>query len=262
MIEATQPERRTVPTVVRAASWLLFVLAALQVLSAVLAVVAIGPTIDAMRDYLTESGNSDKLDALVVTARISSFGAVAVAVLFAIGYVVLALFLLRGVRAARIVTWVLAGLSLCCLAGGLAGNALQGLGGQQVNGFDQEEMARRIEAALPGWLSTASTALNVLGILLILTVAILLALPAANAFFRKPQGPQAQWEPPLPGYGGAPAPAPWGTDPSVGQSPYAPGQPAGTFPPLAQPPAPPSAPPATPTPPTPPTPPRDPDQER
>jgi hypothetical protein len=84
---------------------------------------------------------------------------------------------------------------LCCfgfsLVGSAAGGMLSGMGGQ--SGVDQEEVARRIEEAQPGWLAGTTTALYALGLLLSIVVIILLLLPPSSPFFRKAE---PQWTPP------------------------------------------------------------------
>ena len=123
-----------------------------------------------------------------------------IGLLFAAGVVALAIFNNRGKNPSRIVTWVAAGLTLCCTGLGLlataAGGAISGVETGDPNLPTQAELQERIEAALPGWYEPASLAIGILGMLAMLAAAILLALPAANEFFRKPP---AMWEPPLPG---------------------------------------------------------------
>ena len=62
-----------------------------------------------------------------------------------------------------------------------------------------------LEEALPSWVTPVSLLLGVLSLISLITALILLALPKANAFFRKPT---AAWEPPTPGasYPGPPRP--------------------------------------------------------
>jgi hypothetical protein len=171
-----------------------------------------------------------------------------VGLLFAIAFVVLAIFNNRGKNASRIVTWVLGGISLCCSGVSLAGSAFSSSmnfdsGDSDVP--DASEIQRRLEDALPGWYMPVTITIAVISLLALLVALILLALPPSNAFFRKPA---PVWEPPVPGaaYPGYPpvtqAPAP-GAPPAPGTaSPYGPG-------PEPTPPATPDAPPPPPQPP-------------
>ncbi len=69
-------------------------------------------------------------------------------------------------------------------------------GGTTGDGPSSEEIQRRLEEALPSWLTPVSILLGVLSLIALITALILLALPKANQFFRKPT---AAWEPPTPG---------------------------------------------------------------
>lgn len=131
-------------------------------------------------------------------------------VVFAIFYVVLGLLNNRGARPARILSWILSGIALaCCGIGGLinrAGTAMN----PAVNETEyQDEMTRAIEEATPGWVSALDWITLIAFIGGSLLIIILLAVPAANEFFRKDDvaGP----------YPGQP---PYGQPPQPGQPPY------------------------------------------
>lgn len=97
---------------------------------------------------------------------------------------------MRGKNWARVTTWVLAGIGICCGLFGLAG-----IGGTadltmktQTNGND--ELANAIQDAIasvdiPGWIQPVQAVSAVLTLLLYIAVVVLLALPASNEFFRK-----------------------------------------------------------------------------
>ncbi|HZM77300.1 MAG TPA: hypothetical protein VFC19_16325 [Candidatus Limnocylindrales bacterium] len=115
---------------------------------------------------------------------------------FAILYLILAIFVGKGKQWARITTWVIAGISaLCCfglsLAGNAANSALSGMSGQ--SGVDQGELARRIQDEQPDWLPVVDTALYAVGLLAAIVVIVLLLLPPSNPYFRRPE---PQWTPP------------------------------------------------------------------
>jgi len=193
-VPVTRPGR---PTVVTAAVACLFVLAVVQITSGIIALVSYGPMIDAARDY---AGGTDEGDTIIAAQQIGRYVGFAISALFAIGYAVLGIFTSRGKNPARIVSWVVLGIGLCCNAGGLVttavGGAFPGGGGNSGSDVDVEELQRRMSDALPGWANAASYVLLTISILAALAAIILLALPVANEFFRKVE---PVWEPPVPG---------------------------------------------------------------
>ncbi|WP_204002686.1 hypothetical protein [Virgisporangium aurantiacum] len=180
---------------VTAAVWCLFALAATQILSAVVVIATMGPTLDATRDYV--EGTRDG-DTIIASVQIGSYFSLGLGLLFAAGLAVLAAFVNRGNQPARIISWVVLGLLLCCNGIGLVGTAAGGLfgGAGNTGGVDQEELARRIEDAVPGWTTPVNYVLLFVGIVASTAGIILLALPKANEYFRRPQ---QIWEPPVPG---------------------------------------------------------------
>lgn len=190
------PPRPVRPLVVTIAMWALFALAGIQILSAIISVTTLGPTVDAAREAV--EGTSDG-DMIITTVQISSYVGLAFGVLFAAGFAVLGVFVGRGAQPARIISWVALGLMLCCngfgLLGAAAGGVLSGAGGD-TGDVDQEELARSIEEAIPGWITPVNYVLLFVGILASAAGIILLALPVANEFFRRRE---AVFEPPVPG---------------------------------------------------------------
>jgi hypothetical protein len=189
------PSTSVRPVQVTAAVWCLYVLAATQILSAIAAIATIGPTVDATRDYV--EGTRDG-DTIIASVQIGSFVTLGFGLIFAIGLAVLAVFINRGNQPARIVTWVVLGILLCCNGFSVLGAAAGGLlgGGGNTGEIDQEELARRIEDAVPGWVTPVNYLLLAIGIVASTAGIILLALPKANEYFRRPQ---PIWEPPVPG---------------------------------------------------------------
>ena len=105
---------------------------------------------------------------------------------------------MKGSNPARIITWVLCGIgALCACCGGLILVALGSLNRIDVSGNDEAEkqidLAKAMADAVPGWQKGLGGTVAVLQLLGYLAVAILLALPAANAFFRKVT---PAWQPP------------------------------------------------------------------
>jgi hypothetical protein len=258
------PERRR-PGTVTAAGYLLIMVAVLLVINVVISAVTIGPTIEVMRKAYAGAGIPNS-DALVSFAQGVSIFAVVIYVLLAVGLGVLALLDLRGKNPARIVTWVLGGIGVCCLGCGTAGGATGGAfsggfsQGQQTGGpkIDAAELTRQLNEAIPAWVRPVQTTITVLGLLALLAVILLLALPASNAYFRPPvdagieqfmnQPPYGTPQPPP--YGdqpyGAPQPPYGAPQPPYGGQPGEPGQPY-DYPPPAGPefggPQPPTSPP-------------------
>lgn len=197
------PAPRIRPATVTWAVYALYALAVLGLFSAILQISVVGPSVDAVKDYLKDDPNRD---AAVVSTQVVSYAIAGISVLFAIGWVILAVFLNKGKNAARITAWVLLGLSLCCGLGSVAGNAVgNSMAGNNPGGIDQAELQRRITDAQPDWYPAAGLVGGILSLLLVIAVIILLALPASNDFFRKPE-PTPAWEPPpgTPGWPGAP----------------------------------------------------------
>jgi hypothetical protein len=184
------------PGTVTAAAYAMFAVAVVQLAGIPLALASIGPTQDAFRKTL---GPGDQTDAAVTVSGAVVYIGVAVAVLFAAGWIVLGLLDLRGKQVARIITWVVCGLFMCCLSFsvlGLAGGGGFGRGGT-VNGVSQADLTRAVNDALPSYYRPLNAVSLILNGLLVLGVIILLALPASNEFFRP--RPADTWEPPVPG---------------------------------------------------------------
>jgi hypothetical protein len=190
---------------VTAASYLLYLIAALQIIGGIVAI----STIDAMRkayevayaDFPDLRSNADAI------ATASAVGGLVIALLFAAGFITLGILDGKGKNPARIVTWVLAGISVCCFGFGALGSAfsnmLSGIGGGNANAPRPGDIQNALQDNLPSWYYPVETTVNILALLSAIAVIVLLALPASNAFFRKPQ---AVWEPPA--YPGVPPTGP------------------------------------------------------
>jgi hypothetical protein len=214
------PPRR--PGAVTAAGYLMFLVALLLVVDAVVSFATAQQVSDATREVYTKLNNPDfKPD---IQAGGALFGAIiggVIQVLLAAGYVVLAMLNLRGKNPARIVTWVLAGLGVLCLCGaGVFGAASGPLlnRASTVNGVNPAQIQKDVTAAEPSWLEPTQITLAVVSLLALILVIILLALPASNRFFRKPVidgvGPFQQY----------PQQSPYPQPPAGNEPPY-PGQP-------------------------------------
>ena len=188
------------PATVTVASYLLYAMAALQVLAAVVELAVLGDTRQAYDEAYAGTALADSGGSFATATTV--LGAV-VGLLFAAGYVVLGIFDGKGKNPARIVTWVFGGLAICCGSFGLIGNVGGSFsfgGGSRGKGQpDPAEVARIMKLHLPAWYQPVTTVLGVLGLLFAVAVVILLALPASHPFFRRQPPPAPPgWEPPIP----------------------------------------------------------------
>jgi hypothetical protein len=188
------PARPQRPGTVTISGYLLIGIALVSLLGVVTALASY-PTV---RDVFTEAYKG--------TAMENSAGAVAIAtliigilsvLLFGVGAAVLAPLVLKGKQPARIITWVLCGLLICCQGGGLASSGFSGASfGQSgsANGVDMEQVQKQLNDGLADWIRPVELVSG--GLLLVLAVAVivLLTLPASHPFFRKQQ--EQQWAPP------------------------------------------------------------------
>ncbi|HLU28509.1 MAG TPA: hypothetical protein VKZ65_08730, partial [Glycomyces sp.] len=173
------------------AVWIMFLTAAVLVATAIAQFAVQGTVRDAVESQLRS--DPALADAGITVDDVSTivsivFVGVAVAyIVFAAFYVVLGLLDNAGKRPARILTWILAGVSLaCCGLGGLIGQLGAGATTYTVNGQEyDDELTQAVEDATPGWVTVLEWISLLLFILGSLAIIILLAMPDSNAFFRK-----------------------------------------------------------------------------
>lgn len=216
---------RVRPGTVSISGYLLYVVAALQVIGAVISMVYLG---DMQRVFEDAFADVDGGEAVATITTVAMVFAAAVGLLVAIGLVLLAFFNNKGKNASRITTWVIGGIFLCCSGANVATTAAGGsfgTGGQADPDMPtNEELQDRLNEVLPSWFNTVTVLLSVIALLALLAALILLALPPSNEFFRKPQ---AEWQPPVagqPGYLAYPA-YPQSTPPAGQPAQQYPGQP-------------------------------------
>jgi hypothetical protein len=228
------PPAKQRPAPVRIAVLLLWAVVILNVVSVGLGFVPTPELDRAMDDFNRANPELATDDSLTTISAV--IGAVVLGIV-TIALAILAVFVGRGSQPARITTWVLSGILVLCQGCGLIAtaaapalvNSMAGSGNA-----DSEvlaEQTRIITENTPAWLTAATTVIGVLSVIALIAVIILLAVPAANEFFRKQD---EIWVPPTtPGTpGGFPQYPP-------------PAMPPG--PPPSQPPAPPTQPPYPPT---------------
>ncbi|MFG1718464.1 hypothetical protein ACGFII_07490 [Micromonospora chalcea] len=230
MADAPGTAPRVRPSVVTLSSWLLILVAVIQVVNLIVALSVVGT----VRDVLTDAYAGTSAEGAADIAYVFSIATAILSLLFAAGLVVLALLNNRGKNASRITTWVLGGILFCCTGGGLLTGLTGGMTGGGTTGDmpSPDEIQRRLDDALPSWYTPVNLLLGLVALLALLAALILLALPKANEFFRKPK---AGWEPPVPG----------GAYPAAPGHPGEPSYPGPTGDP-AYPPAPGTPPPSTP----------------
>lgn len=208
-VPSAPAEHRSRPGAVSAAVWLLYLVALLWLLSAVVAVVVFPQFQEVFERYVAEDTSALQGQDAETFVTIATWSAVGVSLvtglLFAIGLSVLAGLTSRGKNVARIITWVVAGLGACCAFNGVlsaAGSSFtSGLTGGGTG--DANRLSDLMTEVLPSWYMPVSIAFAVLELLALLLAIVLLALPGSNAYFRK--APPA-WEPPVPGYPQVPPP--------------------------------------------------------
>ncbi len=186
------------PSVVTISTYLLLLFAICQLIGVIISLATIGTvrkvTEEAYRGSTTEGMENIADLVVIVGVGTAIFTLVVSLALFGLG-----LMNLRGKNGARIATWIVGGIMFCCVGFGVLSGVAGGIstpGGTSGDMPSQAEVQRQLEEALPSWVTPVSTLLGVISLISLLAALILLALPKANEFFRKPT---QQWEPPMPG---------------------------------------------------------------
>ncbi|TCB93471.1 hypothetical protein E0H26_22155 [Micromonospora zingiberis] len=209
------------PGVVRLAVTVLVVMALGALGYAVAGLTMLGGTLDRFRAAATgTSADGSQIDAMAALLLTSIVLSAVVSVLAGLLLAGLALGLAARRPAARVATWVVAGFGVllgCCASVTLFVQRVTPLD----FGDDQAaaELAELAGDAYPLWWIPLTATLSVAQVLGYLVVAVLLALPSANAWFRRPSAPaplsyQPGGPPPAPPYHpypppGAPQPPPY-----------------------------------------------------
>lgn len=199
---APAPGRR--PTIVAIAATLMMIIGGLGLVHSLVTLVTTGQVVDRFRDRAAETDASDSdIDTFVNVLRGFSIGGAIIAILLSLLFIGLALGVLRGSNVSRILTWVMCGIGIlcsCCGAFSLFGQVgNSSFGSGNTDDRTTEELSRAMQDAYPGWWAPIYGSLSVLELLGYIAIAVLLALPVANAFFRKPAVPPVPpWQPPPP----------------------------------------------------------------
>ncbi|MFG3706666.1 hypothetical protein ACGF7U_18315 [Micromonospora sp. NPDC047670] len=209
------------PAAVTLAVAVLLLMAVAALAHAVAGAVSLGGTVARFRDAAQgTSAGPDQIDRVVTLLRVSTVLTAVVSLLAGLLLAGLALGLRARRSGARTATWVVSGLGLilgCC--------ALALLGVQRAAplrlGEDDRataELLGLVADAQPSWWIPLGAGLSVGQVLGYLVVAVLLALPAANAWFRRRPAATDPQQPPTPP---APPPAehPWHQPPGAPPAP-------------------------------------------
>ncbi|MEV2237647.1 hypothetical protein [Micromonospora sp. NPDC049891] len=217
------PARRPAAVVLAVATLVVMALGAL--VYAVIGLASVRGTVDRFRAAAGAEADAGQVDAVAALLRASVVVSAVLSIIAGLLLVGLALGLATRRPAARVATWVVAGLGMCCGCGGLATLIVQ-LAAPLDFGDDQAtaELLALVPDAHPSWWIPLTVALSIAQVLGYLVVAVLLALPAANAWFRRRPAPQQQaspYQPPTPPFGHPPAAPPY-QPPAPPYQPYPP----------------------------------------
>lgn len=189
-----QPEK---PSTVTIASLSLIGMALLSLVGIILSIIS-SSKLDAaaIKDiYRAAGADASIAETSANLVVITVYVGIGLSVVLAALYLILGLSVGKGKQWARITSWVIAGLAICCNGLGAAGGALSGslTGNSGAAGFDTQQVQDKIAGLSPSWLASASLALSVIQLLLAITVVVTLALPPSNGYFRRPE---PEWVPP------------------------------------------------------------------
>jgi hypothetical protein len=186
VVSAARPDR---PGTVTVAGYLLYLVAAMNLVSAIIAISTFDTqakaSIDAIRQTQATQNPPSTTDptSFVHTALgVSTAIAFVVAIVFAI----IGMFVLRGRQGWRIAAWVLTGLGVLC--SGL------GVGGGLLASASDAKGAGTTTVDLPSWITNVSRGIALIDLLAFIAIIVLLSLPKSNAYFK----PAPLAEPPLP----------------------------------------------------------------
>jgi hypothetical protein len=194
---AARPGR---PAAVMAAAALLAVMAAAGVVNAVVGLLGLQGVIDRFRSAADATDiNAGDVRAFVSALRVSVAVGLVIALVAAVLLAALAVGILKRSAGARVGTWVVCGIGALFGGCGLAILVAERLAPVDVNTADAAAILRALSDAYPGWWLPLNGALLVAQALGYLLVAVLLAVPPANQFFRRGR--------PLPEQSRVPAPA-------------------------------------------------------
>jgi hypothetical protein len=185
---AIPPEQRPLPGSVRAAGTLLYAAAGLLLVQVIINASIINRQLKATKEAFTGLDNGQTV---ITITRVTTVASLIVQVLIAAVFIIFAIYNLRGRQGIRIATWVVGGLAVLCFGcGALGGSVGTRFSNAGTNQDPQIKAAtQHVADSIPDWASTLGVVISVLLFLCLAGVIILLAVPASNAYFRKPEPP-------------------------------------------------------------------------
>jgi hypothetical protein len=190
----SQPPAKPRPAVVTYAVYLMWFVVAAQVINFLVGLIPNEQLDQALADF--EAANPELTEPAGFEATSAVF-TVLITIIITVGLAVLAVFVGRGSQPARVTTWVIGGIAVLCVGCGLiltaAGPALLASAGDTPEVQLQRDYLEVIQQNTPGWMTAITVGLTILALLALIAVIIMLAMPAANDFFRKEQ---QTWVPP------------------------------------------------------------------
>ncbi|MEU8079568.1 SHOCT domain-containing protein [Catellatospora citrea] len=180
------------PAVVTAATWLLVAVAAAYLIDAIMLIAGAGGYPDRVREALEASDVDPRAWQIIggftgaLPVVVAGFGVVSAVVVL-----IMAAFVRRGSAVGRILTWIAVGFALLCNVCGLGSAGTPAFSSiAYVNASSRDRsgvhmFAQRLPDGYPDWYRYGSLALFALGALALIAAAVLLAMPAANAYFRR-----------------------------------------------------------------------------
>jgi hypothetical protein len=178
------PAERTRPGAVTAAGALLYATAAIIIVQILLTLSVMSKELTAIREAYQNVANGDTL---ITITRASLIGGLIVDVAVAVAFAIFAYFNMQGRNGIRIATWVVGGLAVLCFG---CGSVSGGLSSRFTSSSNQspelKAAADHLRNAIPHWYTSAAAGLDVVLFIAMVLVIILLAVPASNAYFRKP----------------------------------------------------------------------------
>lgn len=176
------------PAAVTVAGYLLYLVAALNLISAIVSLATFGTqaraSVDAIRQVQATQNPPSTTDPTTFV-HAGLVAAIVVAFLVAVVFALIGTFVLRGRQGWRIAAWVLTGLGVLCtgfsLGGGLFASATTTKG-------------TTVTVHMPSWITDVARGIAYVDLFALIAIIVLLTLPKSNAFFK----PAPLAEPPLP----------------------------------------------------------------
>jgi len=185
---AGRPSR---PASVTLAAALMILVGVLGLIMAITSLAAMNTLVNRFRERAADTDATETdVNNLVTAIRVITIVIAIALLLLAVLLILLAVGNLRGSNTTRVLTWIVCVLGVLCgccgLFGALTSSRMTTFGTADTDAATAEQLGRALSDSYPGWWSGVNGTLSVLQLLGYIAVAVLLALPAANAYFRRP----------------------------------------------------------------------------